>query len=121
MLSPGETVRLLRAVPEAGLQQDQECEVLRVLHAEEARPDSVEVKFYAGDGTCTAVLPSDAVEAVLSTRTEQRTAVLWGVAKGPRELVHGSLHALMNQGLAMAEGLNLARLYYDRQERWWKR
>jgi hypothetical protein len=121
VLYPGETVRLVREMPEAGLRQDQECEVLRVLYAEDERPSGVEVKFDAAGGTRTTALPFDAVEPVLSTHTEQRTAVLWGLAKPPQEFVEASLHALSDQGWVMAEGLNVVRLNYDRQERWWKR
>jgi hypothetical protein len=121
LLYPGETVRLLREMPEAGLRQDQECEVLRVLYGEDDRPRSVEVKLDTAKGTRTATLPCAAVEPVLSTRTEHRTAVLWGLERPPQEFVTACLHALTDQGLVTAEGLNLVRLSYDGQERWWKR
>lgn len=112
---------MLRELPEAQLRQHQECEVLRLLSGEDGKPHSVELKFYAGGNARTATVSLDAVELVLSQSTEQRTAALWGIEKSPQEFVEASLHSLMDFGLVMAEGLNLVRLNYDRQERWWKR
>src|SRR5512137_3206420 len=111
---------MLRELPEAELCQHQECQVLRLLSGEDGSPYSIELKFYAGGSARTATVPLDAVEPVLSQSTEQRTAVLWGLEKSPQEFLEASLHALMDQGLVMAAGLNVVRLNYDRQERWWK-
>ena len=118
LLNPGEMVRLLREVPESGLKQDQECEVIRPLSGE---PHSVEVKFYAGGSPRIVTVLVDAVEPVLSTHTEQRTAVLWGLDRVSQEFVGTCLHGLMDQGWTMAAGVNLVRLDYDPQARWWKR
>jgi hypothetical protein len=119
LLYPGETVRLLRDIPDAELVRGSECLVVRVVATEAGEAESAEVK-YAGSSR-TATLPLSAVEPVLSRSTEQRTAVIWGLERPPELFIEGTLHALMDHGLVMAEGLNIVQLQYDRQERWWKR
>jgi hypothetical protein len=58
---------------------------------------------------------------VLSTATEQRTAVLWAAETPAHRLVETVMHAMLDRGLALSPGLNVARLHYDVQEQWWKR
>jgi hypothetical protein len=38
----------------------------------------------------------------------------------PAQFIEAAMHSMLDRGFAMAEGLNVARLYYDRAERWWK-
>jgi hypothetical protein len=110
----------LRDIPESELAQGAECIVVNAVDGEGSPADAVEIKWHAGD-TRTATVPLDAVELVLSRSSEQRTAVIWGCERPPELFVEGALHALMDHGLVMAEGWNVAQLQYDRPERWWKR
>jgi hypothetical protein len=112
---PGETIRLLRDLPDAGLLQGAECEVVS------ASPASMEVRWYAGGQARTAMVQSDATEPVLSTSTEQRTAVLWAIESPSQQLVENVMHAMLDRGFALSAGLNVARLHYDAREYWWKR
>jgi hypothetical protein len=120
LLYPDDTVRLLRAVPEAGLAEGRECGVVRVIAHDEGNPAAVEVKYYTMDGSRTVTLPLDAVQLVLSKSTEQRTAVFWGLEKPPEKFIEACLHSIMDQGFHMIEGMNLVELHYDSHDRWWK-
>jgi hypothetical protein len=123
VIYPGESVRLARDVPEAGLAAGAQCELVRIVSNgnEEGKEASAEVKWYSGgDAHCT-ILPLDAVEPVLARACEQRTAVLWGLEKPPQQFVEAALHSLMDAGFLMCSGLNVARLRHDQHERWWKR
>ena len=121
MFYPGETVRLLRDVPEAALIKGAELQVARVLDDGQGNAVGVEVEHYSGGSPHTATLPLEALEPVLSSATEQRTAVLWGLEKPPSEFMQAAIGSLQDSGLAMSAGRNVARLYYDRHELWWKR
>jgi hypothetical protein len=120
VLYPGETIRLVRDLPDAGLAQGTECEVVSAGPAEEGN-SSVEIRWYAAGQARTAPVPLDAIEPVLSTSTEQRTAVLWGIESSPPQLVENVMHAILDRGFALSAGLNVARLDYDAREYWWKR
>jgi hypothetical protein len=120
LLYPGETVRVLRDIPQAGLTQGAECLVVAIVPAAADQAEAVQVQWYAGS-TQTATIPIIEIEQVLSQATEQRTAVIWGLERPPEAFIEGALHALMDQGFVMAEGLNMAQMFYDRSERWWKR
>lgn len=118
MLYPGERVRLLRELPDSGLARGAECEVAGIGEAKEG--NSAEVRWYASGKLRTAKVPLDAIEPVLSFSTEQRTAVLWGL-NGTEQLVENVMHTMLDRGLELGAGLNLAVLHYDAGERWWKR
>ncbi|HEY6308706.1 MAG TPA: hypothetical protein VI488_19870, partial [Candidatus Angelobacter sp.] len=99
------------------------CEFVRIVSNgnEEGDAASAEVKWYSGGGAHSAIVPLDNVEPVLSQACEERTAVMWGLEKPPQQFVEAALHSLMDAGFLMCAGLNIARLQYDRSERWWKR
>ena len=120
MFYPGERIRLLRDVPESGLDHRAMCDVAAAGAGDEAGA-SIEIKWYSGSQTCTATVPIDAVEPVLSGATEQRTAVLWGLETSPESLIEGVMHAMLDRGLVLSAGLNVARMHYDAEQRWWKR
>lgn len=120
MLYPGETVRLLRPVPEHGLPQYSEGSVVGVRRNDESAIAAVEVEFYRDSGAVKAEVEFDAVELVISNSGLDRTAVLWGLEESPRKLVEAAMHSLLDSGFLMRDGLNVARLNYDRDERWWK-
>jgi hypothetical protein len=94
---------------------------VRIVAGEDGKEASVEIKWYSSGNTLTAVVPVDAVELVLSQASEQRTAVMWGLDKPPQRFIEAALHSLMDHGLLMEAGRNVAQLQYDREERWWKR
>ncbi|HEX7285596.1 MAG TPA: hypothetical protein VF532_05405 [Candidatus Angelobacter sp.] len=121
MFIPGETACLLCDVPETALKKGAQCEVLRLIPGDQGVAVAAEVKHYAGSSARTAVVPVAALEPVLSSFTEQRTAVLWGLEKPPEDFMPAAIHSLLERGLSMSPGRNVVRLYYDHQERWWKR
>ncbi|HWZ44084.1 MAG TPA: hypothetical protein VNW97_11435, partial [Candidatus Saccharimonadales bacterium] len=49
------------------------------------------------------------------------TMVFWGLAKPVDEIVESAMHAMMDHGQQMREGLNVQRLSYDAEERFWRR
>lgn len=120
MLYPGETVRLLREVPEHALPQFSEGRVVSVRRDEEGELTAVEIEFYRDSQAVRAEVPFDAVELVISSSSLERTAVLWALEETPEKLVEGAMHAMLDHGFLMRDGLNVARLYFDRDERWWK-
>jgi hypothetical protein len=120
-LYPGETIRLTRDVPEAGLAQGTRCEIVRVVNNEEGQEACVEIQWYSNSSALSAAVPLNAVEPVLSRSSEQRTAVMWGLEKAPEQSIEAVLHCMLNQGFLMEEGPNVAQLQYEHEDRWWKR
>ena len=120
MLYPGEDVRLRHELPDTGLVQGAVCEVVAPSQGPEDSP-AVEIKWYAAGQARTAKVPLESVEPVLSPSTEQRTAVFWALEAPSDRLIETVMRAMHDRGLALREGLNVARLHYDANERWWKR
>ncbi len=98
MLYPGETVRLLRPVPEHGLPQYSEGSVVGVRRNEEGAIAAVEIAFYRDSRTVKAEVEFDAVELVIANSGLDRTAVLWGLEESPRKLVEAAMHSLLDTG-----------------------
>jgi hypothetical protein len=121
MFIPGETACLLHDIPEADLSKGAQCEVMRLIADDQGVAVTAEIKHYAGGNARTATVPIAALEPVLSSSTEQRTAVLWDLNKPPGEFMPAAINSLLERGLSMRAGRNVARLHYDHQERWWKR
>jgi hypothetical protein len=117
---PGETVRLLRALPESALPQYSEGRVARICRDQDGAPTAVEIEFYQDSRTIKTELPFDAAELVIASSALDQTAVLWGVEDPPEKLIEAAMHFMLDHGFLMRDGLNVARLYYDRDERWWK-
>lgn len=120
MLYPGEKIRLLRELPDVGLPQGAECEVISAADSGEGN-SYVEIRWYAAGQARSAMAPAEALEPVLSTSTEQRTAVFWAFGAPRQQVVENAVHAMLDNGLNLNAGLNVARLHYDSRERWWKR
>lgn len=120
MLYPGETVRLLRELPESALPQYKEGTVVAVPSPTEGESRTVEVRFYRNGETVDVSLPFDAVELVIQQSLLFRTAVFWGLQELRDKLVDLAINSLLDGGFLMRDGPNVARLHYDRDDRWWK-
>jgi hypothetical protein len=120
VLYPGETVRLLRELPESALPQYTEGSVISVLKDADGGAYAAEVQFYRDSGALTAKVPFAEIEPVISRAMLDRTAVFWELDGPPHKLIEAAMHGLLDGGFLMCDGLNVARLYYDRDERWWK-
>jgi len=80
----------------------------------------VEVRFYKDGNALTVAVPFDDVELVIEQSLLFRTAVLWGLDEPPTKMVESAINSVLDSGFLMRDGLNLVRLHYDRDERWWK-
>jgi hypothetical protein len=120
LLYSGETVRLLRELPEHALPQYAEGKVAGVPPYQEGELRTVEVRFYKGATPLTVSVPFDDVELVIEQSLLFRTAVFWGLDEPPAKLIEGAINSMLDSGFLMRDGLNLVRLHYDRDERWWK-
>jgi hypothetical protein len=117
---PGETVRLLRELPESALPQYAEGSVANVVKDGDAVPRTAEVRFYRDSSTVNATVAFEDMELVVSRSVLERTAVFWALDGPPETLIEAAMHSLLDHGFLMRGGLNVARLYYDRNERWWR-
>ncbi len=86
----------------------------------EGEPPIVEACFYRNGRPVTVSLPFDDVELVIEQSLLFRTAVFWAVQKPREKLVKLAINSLLDSGFLMRDGLNVARLSYDRDDRWWK-
>jgi hypothetical protein len=120
LLYSGEKVRLLRELPEHALPKYSEGTVAEVVPYQEGEPRSVEIRFYKGATALTVTLTLDDVELVIEQSLLFRTAVLWGLDEPPAKMVEGAINSVLDSGFLMRDGLNVVRLHYDRDERWWK-
>jgi hypothetical protein len=120
VLYPGETVRLLRELPESALPQYTEGSVVSVLQDTGGEPLAAEVRFYRDEGALTAKVPFADMELVISRSMLDKTAVFWALDGPPEKVVAAAMHSVLDGGFLMREGMNVARLYYDRDDRWWK-
>jgi hypothetical protein len=113
-------VRLLRAVPENALPQYLEGRVAGVLSDHDGAPAGVEVEFYQDSRWVKVELPFAAVEPVIASAGLEQTAVLWGMEVPSEKLIEAAMQFMLDHGFLMRDGLNVVRLYYNRDERWWK-
>jgi hypothetical protein len=120
LLYSGETVRLLHELPEHALRQYSQGTVAGVAPYQEGEPRTVAVRFWNGATPLTVSVPFDNVELVIEQSLLFRTAVFWGLDEPPAKLIEGAIHSVLDRGFLMRNGLNLVRLHYDRDERWWK-
>jgi len=120
LLYPEDTVRLLRELPESALQQYQEGRVTAVPPAIEGEPRIVEIRFYRNGEAVTVSVPFEDVELVIEQSLLFRTAVFWALQEPRDKLVELAINSLLDSGFLMRNGLNVARLSYDREDRWWK-
>jgi hypothetical protein len=120
VLYPRETVRLLRDAPEHALPQYSEGRVVGVRRNDEGAIAAVEVEFYRDARAVRVEVGFEAVELVIANTGLDRTAVIWGLEEAPEKMIEAAMHAMLDHGFLMRDGLNVARLYYDREDRWWK-
>lgn len=120
MLYADDTVRLLHELSGEGLSKGAEGTVEQVVRDAEGQSSEVNVRFYTSSGVRIVTLPLEAVEVVISSSPQQRTAVIWGITLPPQRLIEKAMHVILDRGFLMREGLNVARLCYDATERWWK-
>jgi hypothetical protein len=116
---PEDAVRLLRELPESGLPQYKEGRVTAVPPPAEGEQRIVEVRFYRNTEPIIVGVPFEDVELVIE-QSLFRTAVFWALQKPREKVVELAIHFLLDSGFLMRDGLNVARLYYDRDDRWWK-
>jgi hypothetical protein len=117
---PEDTVRLLRELPESALPQYQEGRVTAVPPPIEGELRTVEVRFYRNGEAVTVSVPFGDVELVIEQSLLFRTAVFWALQEPRDKLVELAINSLLDSGFLMRGGLNVARLSYDREDRWWK-
>lgn len=113
-------MRLLRELAEPALPQYMEGSVVSVLQDAAGVPHTAEVCFYQSTGAVATRLPLADLELVISHSMFDRTAVFWALEGPPEQLVEAAMNSVLDGGFLMREGLNVARLYYDREDRWWK-
>ncbi|HEV2989423.1 MAG TPA: hypothetical protein VG759_13350 [Candidatus Angelobacter sp.] len=119
MLYVGETVRLLWDLPESRLAKDQEGAVTRIHQTDDGEILGAEVRFYGGGESQTLRVPLEALEPVV-TQFHGSTAVLWGQEKSAEQIVNKAMHAMLDHGFEMRQGLNVMTLEYDRSEKFWR-
>ncbi|HEV3316013.1 MAG TPA: hypothetical protein VG488_03545 [Candidatus Angelobacter sp.] len=119
MLHTGDTVRLLRELPEMKLAEHQEGTVTSVCRSDDGHVLGAEVRFYNTAGPVIETVSLDALELVV-TQFHSCTAVLWRLAKSPQQFIEEAMHAMLNHGFEMRPGLNVMRLEYDREDRFWR-
>lgn len=110
----------MREVPESALPQYKEGTVTGVTPPGEGGDGTVEVRFYRNGEAVTVSLPFNHVELVIEQSLLFRTAVFWALQGSRDKLVELAIHSLLDSGFLMRDGLNVARLHYDRDDRWWK-
>jgi hypothetical protein len=113
-------VRLLRELPESALPQYKEGRVMAVPPPADGEPRTVEVRFYRNEEAVTLSLPFNDLELVIEQSILFRTAVFWALQEPREKLVELAINSLLDSGFLLRDGLNVARLHYDRDDRWWK-
>ncbi len=76
--------------------------------------------YHEWRGSDTSACRSIDVELVIEQSLLFRTAVFWALQEPRDKLVELAINSLLDSGFLMRDGLNVARLYYDRDDRWWK-
>jgi hypothetical protein len=107
-------------LPEATLPQHSQGRVLGLRHNEHGEITSVEVEFHRDSEELKAELPLQDVELVISNSQLRQTAVLWGLEESPKKVIEAAMHSMLDSGFLMRDGLNLVRLHYDSENRWWQ-
>jgi hypothetical protein len=113
-------VRLVRELPESALPQYTEGRVTAVPPSTEGEPRTVEVRFYRNGEAVTVSGPFADVELVIDRSLLFRTAVFWALQEPRDKLIELAINSLLDSGFLMRDGLNVAQLHYDSDDRWWK-
>jgi hypothetical protein len=107
-------------MPDSRLPQFTEGTVAGVQPSTEGEQRIVDVRFYRNRAASTVALPFDEVELVIEQSLLFRTAVFWALDGPADKLVEAAINSVLDSGFLMRDGLNVARLHYDRGDRWWK-
>jgi hypothetical protein len=107
-------------MPDSSLPQFTEGTVAGVQPSSEGEQRIVDVRFYRNGAASTVALPFDEVELVIEQSLLFRTAVFWALDGPADKLVEAAINSVLDSGFLMRDGLNVARLHYDRGDRWWK-
>jgi len=86
----------------------------------DGEPRTVEVRFYRNGDPVNVSLSFADVELVIEQSLLFRTAVFWDLQEPRHKLVELAINSLLDSGFLMRDGVNVARLHYDRPDRWWK-
>jgi hypothetical protein len=116
----GETIRLLRAVSASDLPQFAEGTVVALRRNEHNEINAVEVEFHRDSSALRAEIALADLELVISDSQLRQTAVFWGLEQSPAKIIEAAMHSMLDSGFLMRQGLNLVRLHYDSDNRWWK-
>src|SRR5436305_756312 len=119
LLYSGETVRLVRELPDLALPVHTEGTVTRIIRDDQGYPLGAEMEFCPSAGRMTHTVPLDAVELVISP-PGGCTAVLWNFMLSPDQLIEPAMHVMLDRDFQMREGPNLMQLHYNREERFWR-
>jgi hypothetical protein len=107
-------------MPDNSLPQFTEGTVAGAQPSTEGEQRIVDVRFYRNGTASTVALPFDEVELVIEQSLLFRTAVFWALDGPADKLVEAAINSVLDSGFLMRDGLNVARLHYDRGDRWWK-
>ena len=91
----------------------------QVVRSDDGRILGAEVRFYTQTGTITPVLSLEVLEPVLAN-ARHRTAVFWELRKPLQQIVESAMRVMFARGLAMDAGLNVVRLHYISNDKWWR-
>ncbi len=120
MLYKGETVRLLRDIPEVAFPLHFEGTVSDIVRNQAGSPVAVKIEFYRNSKSLVHTIPFDAVELVISS-PPPCTGVFWGLQKTSQQLIESAVDAMLDYGFSMREGPNVLQLHYNREERFWEK
>lgn len=114
----GETVRLLRALPEFDLKKDVKGYIVSIRRGDAGEPLAAELQIFTGGREVMAEVPLNAIELVISTGG--CTAVLWQLEKTAPTLIEKAVHSLLDYGFEMRAGVNIMQLTYNRSLGVWE-
>jgi hypothetical protein len=115
----GETVRLVRGLPEILLPIHTEGVVAQIIRSPEGYPLSAEINFYPNSKPQTHTVPFESIELVISS-TGGCTGVFWDLGKPREQLIESAMNAVLDHGFEMRQGLNCQQLRYNREDRFWE-
>lgn len=115
----GETVRLVRELPELSLPLHTEGVVTRIIRSPESYPLSAEINFYPYSKPQTHTVPFEAVELVISS-LGGCTGVFWELGKPREQLIESAMNAMLDHGFEMRQGPNVRQRRYNREDRFWE-
>ena len=120
MLYAGETVRLIRELPDIPVPLHTEGTVVSIVRNEEGSPLGANVNFYVNSKSLAHMVPLDSVQLVISS-TGGCTGVFWGLGKPRQKMIEDVMHVVLDYGFEMREGINVQQLRYNHEDRFWQK